>query len=105
GTVGAVQRALDQIHSWPVDHAAAAVRAADGSVFTSGDTQRPFPLASVTKLLTAVAVLVAHEEGTLDIDDPVEIPEGATVRDLLSHASGLAPDRDAALAAPRRKRI
>jgi CubicO group peptidase (beta-lactamase class C family) len=105
-----VQRALDQIHTWPVDHAAAAVRGPDGAVVTAGDTGRAFPLASVTKLLSAVAVLVAYEEGTLALDDPdlprtVSVPEGATVRDLLCHASGLAPDRDGALAAPRRKRI
>ena len=105
-----MQRALDQIHSWPVDHAAAAVRTSDGAVVTSGNTDRPFRLASVTKVLTAVAVLVAVEEGTVglddpDIDDTVPVPQGATVRDLLCHASGLAPDRDAARAAPRRKRI
>ena len=37
----------------------------DGGVLAAhGDQDRPFPLASVTKLLTALAVLVAVEEGT-----------------------------------------
>jgi CubicO group peptidase (beta-lactamase class C family) len=81
------------------------VCAADGSIVCEGDLDRPFPLASLTKLLTAVATLVAIEEGSLGLDDPVEMPRDATVRDLLSHASGLAPDRDETLAAPRRKRI
>jgi CubicO group peptidase (beta-lactamase class C family) len=100
-----VQRELDQIHSWPVDHAAGAVLRPDGSAVVSGDVDRPFPLASVTKLLTAATVLVAVEEGTLALDEEVPVPAGATVRDLLAHASGLAPDGDDALAAPRRKRI
>jgi CubicO group peptidase (beta-lactamase class C family) len=44
--------------------------------------------ASVTKLLTAYAALVAAEEGTIDLDEPAG-PPGSTVRHLLSHASGL----------------
>ena len=98
--------------AWPVDsRRCRECRAADGAVVTSGDVDRArSALASVTKVLTAVAVLVAVEEGTvglddLDIETRVPVPAGATVRDLLCHASGLAPDRDAALAAPRRKRI
>jgi CubicO group peptidase (beta-lactamase class C family) len=54
-----------------------------------GDQQRAFPLASVTKLLTAHAALVAVEEGAIELDQPAG-PAGATVRHLLSHASGLA---------------
>lgn len=100
-----MQRALQLIDEWPVPTVAAGVRAADGTVTVRGDGDRPFRLASVTKLLTAVAVLVAVEEGTIGLDEPVPIPPGATVRDLLAHSSGLAPDRDDALMAPRRKRI
>ncbi len=47
--------------------------------------------ASVTKLLVALAVLVASRRGVLGLDDPAG-PPGATVRHLLSHASGLGPD-------------
>jgi CubicO group peptidase (beta-lactamase class C family) len=107
-----VQHALGRIRSWPVPHAAAgAIAFGRGDVetasttFGEGDLERRFPLASVTKLLTAVAVLVAVEEGSIGLDDPVDHPPGATVRDLLAHSSGLAPDRDDVLAAPRRKRI
>ena len=77
----------------------------DGVLDTVGDVTQEFALASVTKLLTALAALVAVEEGTVALDDPAE-PEGATVRHLLAHASGLSPD-DAGqtLAEPGRKRI
>jgi CubicO group peptidase (beta-lactamase class C family) len=44
--------------------------------------------ASVTKLVTALAALVAAEEGVIDLDEPAG-PEGSTVRHLLAHASGL----------------
>jgi CubicO group peptidase (beta-lactamase class C family) len=70
----------------------------------TGDVDASFPWASVTKLLVALAVLVATEEGTLDLDDPVG-PPGSTVRHLLSHASGLGPDSDRPLTAPGRRRI
>ena len=62
----AVRRVLD----WPVDHVAATVVSADGDVLAdAGDTAREFPLASVTKLLSAYAVLVAVEEGAVDCFD------------------------------------
>ena len=97
----AVQAALD----WPVDNAAAAVIAADGAVLaTAGEQQRPFPLASVTKLLTAYAVLVAVEEGALEWDTPAG-PDGSTVRHLIAHTSGLAFDSDKVQGAPGTKRI
>ena len=44
--------------------------------------------ASVTKLVTALAALVAAEEGVIDLDEPAG-PPGSTVRHLLAHASGL----------------
>jgi len=47
-----------------------------------------FGWASVTKLVTALAALVAAEEGVVDLDEPAG-PEGSTVRHLLAHASGL----------------
>ncbi|MEQ3554617.1 serine hydrolase domain-containing protein [Pseudonocardia nematodicida] len=97
----AVRRVLD----WPVDHVAAAVVAADGSVLAdAGDTDREFGLASVTKLLSAYAVLVAVEEGALEWDDAAG-PEGATVRHLVAHTSGLTFDTDKVQAAPGERRI
>jgi CubicO group peptidase (beta-lactamase class C family) len=97
--------ALDPIASWPVGAAAAAVVGADGTVLeTYGDQGAVFWLASVTKPLVALSVLVAAEEGALGLDDPAG-PEGSTVRHLLSHASGLAPDKDLAIAKPGTRRI
>lgn len=68
-----------------------------------GDHTRPQPWASVTKLLVALAVLVAVEEGTVDLDAAAG-PPGATVRHLLAHASGLGPD-GGVLAPPGRRRV
>ena len=69
-----------------------------------GDARLPGRWASVTKLVTALAVLVAVEEETVDLDEPAG-PPGATVRHLLAHASGLAFDEDTVLAPPGEKRI
>jgi CubicO group peptidase (beta-lactamase class C family) len=60
----------------------------------TGPTEHRFALASVTKPLAALAILVAVEEGAVSLDDPADealIP-GATLRHLLAHASGLAPE-------------
>jgi CubicO group peptidase (beta-lactamase class C family) len=97
--------ALAVIDSWPVHNAAAGLRTRTGDTVVAGRHDQPFPLASVTKLITAVGVLLAVEEGSLGLDDPVDAPPGATVRDLLCHSSGLSFDSDLVVAAPRRKRI
>ncbi|WP_342024313.1 serine hydrolase domain-containing protein [Arthrobacter citreus] len=74
--------------NWPVENASAAVVLADGTVAgTSRDVERRFPLASVTKLLTAYSMLVALDEGALELDQPAG-PEGSTVRHLLAHSGG-----------------
>ena len=100
----AAVRALSQIEAWPGAAAAAVVVGPDGTIASHGDAAGVHPWASVTKLLTALATLVAVEEGTIDLDEPAG-PEGSTVRHLLAHASGLAPDDDAVLAEPGRRRI
>ena len=69
-----------------------------------GDRSSHFRLASVTKILTAMSVWIAVEEGTVSWEDPVG-PPGSRLSDLLSHASGLAPDGDQILAPPRTRRI
>ncbi|MFE2961788.1 serine hydrolase domain-containing protein [Nocardia tengchongensis] len=98
-------RALEQIRQWPVRNAAAGVVVrGKGVVDTEGDTGHVFPLASVTKPLVAYAVLVAVEEGAIELDQPAG-PPGSTVRHLLAHTSGLAFDTDAVLAKPGAKRI
>jgi CubicO group peptidase (beta-lactamase class C family) len=58
----------------------------------------------VTKLATAVAMLVAAEEGIVDLDEPAG-PPGSTFRHLLAHASGLPFDRGAPISRPGTRRI
>jgi CubicO group peptidase (beta-lactamase class C family) len=94
---------LSAIRSWPGTHVAAAVISPAGTV-TEGPTDRTFPLASVTKLLTGLAVLVAAEEEILALDEPAG-PSGSTVRHLLAHASGLGPEQGSPVTEPGRRRI
>jgi CubicO group peptidase (beta-lactamase class C family) len=94
--------AFRQVAGWPCSHVAVAVV---GSVESwHGDVRRTFPWASVTKLATAIAVLVAVEEGIVDLDEPAG-PSGSTVRHLLAHASGLPFDGTAPVARPGTRRI
>lgn len=98
-------RALEQIREWPVRNAAAGVVVRGKGVLDSaGDLDRVFRLASVTKPLVAYAVLVAVEEGAIELDQPAG-PPGATVRHLLAHTSGLAFDTSEVLAEPGARRI
>ena len=94
---------LAQTDSWPASRVAVGVTGAAEVVAGRGPLEEPFPLASVTKLLTALAALVAVEERTLALDDPAG-PVGSTVEHLLAHASGLGPD-GGVMAAPGRRRI
>ncbi len=94
--------ALRQVDGWPCEHVAVAV--AGAAEAAHGDAGRVFDWASVTKLATAVAVLVACEEGIVDLDEPAG-PPGSTLRHLLAHASGLPPDDAAPIAAPGARRI
>lgn len=83
--------ALDAIESWSATTVAAGWRRADDAPTRSGQTDHVFPLASVTKPLVALAVLIAVEEGSIGLDQPAG-PPGSTVAHLLSHSSGLAPE-------------
>ena len=96
--------ALRQIDSWGADHAAAAVVRPEGVVAEHGPADHVFRWASVTKLATALATLVAIEEGVVDLDEPAG-PPGATVRHLLAHASGLPFHDGPPIAAVGRRRI
>lgn len=69
-------RAVDE---WGAAVAAAGVVRADGAVATHGPRDAPVRWASVTKLLTGLAALVAAEEGAVELDD--------RLRRLLSHAA------------------
>jgi CubicO group peptidase (beta-lactamase class C family) len=107
---------LASVAYWPVANAAAAVVGPGGVLATTGDLDHRFRLASVTKPLAALATLVAVEEEAVSLDDPVEaaadggrrlsdVLPGVTLRQLLSHASGLAPDRRQRAAEPGSRRI
>jgi CubicO group peptidase (beta-lactamase class C family) len=93
---------LRQVASWPCDHAAVAVAGRVEAEY--GELERAFEWASVTKVATAVTVLVAAEEGIVDLDEPAG-PPGSTVRHLLAHASGLALDEGPPIARPGTRRI
>jgi CubicO group peptidase (beta-lactamase class C family) len=75
--LGAVE-SLEAIDGWGAEIAAAGVTRADGVVATHGPREAPLRWASVTKLLTGLAVLVAVEEGAVELDEHL--------RRLLSHA-------------------
>jgi CubicO group peptidase (beta-lactamase class C family) len=96
--------ALRAIDGWEAGVAAAGVARADAVVATHGRSEVELPWASVTKILVGVAFLVALEEGTVDLDEPAG-PPGATLRHLLSHASGLPADGEESLTEPGRRRI
>ena len=96
--------ALEQIDAWPAATAAVAVVTPDGVVARRGPEDLVLRWASVTKLLTAYAALVAAEEGVLDLEEPAGPPD-ATVRHLLAHASGLPFEGDEPIARPRERRI
>ncbi len=69
-----------------------------------GDADRLFRLASVSKLLSAYAVLIAVEEGVFGLDDPAG-PPGSTIAHLLAHTSGLEFSGSRVLADPGRRRV
>jgi CubicO group peptidase (beta-lactamase class C family) len=96
--------ALAQVEGWPAQRAAVAVLRADAELGAVGPRTHEFGWASVTKLLTALAALVAVEEGTVELEQPAG-PEGSTVRHLLAHASGLSLDEGAPIGRPGRRRI
>jgi CubicO group peptidase (beta-lactamase class C family) len=96
--------ALRQIDAWGAEHAGAAVARPDGVVARHGDEEHVFRWASVTKPATALATLVAVEEGVVDLDEPAG-PPGSTVRHLLAHASGLPFHEGPPIAPVGRRRI
>jgi CubicO group peptidase (beta-lactamase class C family) len=68
---------------------------ADYDLRTKLETGSAFQLASVSKMFTAMAIMILKEEGRLDYDDSLKyyIPElpypGVTIRHLLVHRSGI----------------
>jgi CubicO group peptidase (beta-lactamase class C family) len=95
--------ALDAVADWPGEHRSAGWLRRDGASEVVGDVDEVLPIASVTKLLTAMAVLVAVEEEIIDLDEGAG-PRGSTVRLLLCHASGLPFEGTDPIAEPGRRR-
>lgn len=100
---------LDRVAGWPVPHTAAAMVIAPegGAPYVAarhGETDRRFRIASLSKPLTAWAVLIAVEEGLLALDSPIGQP-GCTLEHLLAHAGGYPFDGAEPVAAPGRRRI
>jgi CubicO group peptidase (beta-lactamase class C family) len=96
--------ALSTALDWSPEPVALAVIGPDGVLDYVGDGERDFAWASITKLVTSIAVLCAVEAGRVSLDEPLG-PPGATVRHLLAHASGLGPEGAAPVSAPERTRI
>jgi len=98
--------AVEEAAGWAVRYASYAPEADAGVELPRRSrvpmtTDTPFDLASLTKLFTAVAAIQQIERGTLGIDARVGayLPDfraaaahGITVRELLTHTSGLRPE-------------
>jgi CubicO group peptidase (beta-lactamase class C family) len=97
-------KALEQVERWPARTVAVGVVADGEVVATRGPREREFRWASVTKLVTALGVLVAAEEGTIDLDESAG-PPGSTVRHMLAHASGLPFEGCEPIGPPGRRRV
>ena len=94
--------ALAVSKSWPVENATVAYIENNGEVTSFGNLEHVYPLASVTKLLTSYAVLIALEEGVFELDTPAGV---ASVKHLLSHTAGYDFGSDAVLAPVADRRI
>jgi CubicO group peptidase (beta-lactamase class C family) len=95
----ALRDLLADIDSWPVPSARMVLLTEDGRQTGHGEVDLVGPIASVSKVLTSYAVLIAVSEGALDLDSPAG-PPGATLRHLLAHTSGYGFASDAAALAP-----
>lgn len=99
---------LAEVDGWRPDVVAVGATDADATLATHGPDDAVLPLASVTKTLAAYAVLIAVRDGVVHLDEPAgpKADEGATVRHLLAHASGLPPDEGGVMTtAPGERRI
>jgi CubicO group peptidase (beta-lactamase class C family) len=96
--------ALAQVEGWPAQTTAVGVLRGGQEAAAYGPREHVFRWASVTKLATALATLVAAEEGILDLDEPAG-PPGSTVRHVLAHASGLPFEGRTPIGRPGQRRI
>ena len=101
-------RALDLLHEFPVPTTAGAVLLDGRVVDTEGCVDHRFRLASLSKAITAWAILIGVEEGIVALDEPVgPAPTTGvrTLRHLLAHAGGYGFDGPTPIVSPERKRI
>jgi CubicO group peptidase (beta-lactamase class C family) len=106
--VSALPDVLAEIDGWEPDTVAVGVTDAEGTLARHGAVDEVLRLASLTKPLAAYAVLIAVRDGALHLDEPAgpKADEGATVRHLLAHASGLPPEEGGVMTtAPGTRRI
>jgi CubicO group peptidase (beta-lactamase class C family) len=96
--------ALDLTANWPVPHVSAAVLRGGDVVATVGDVDRVQRIASISKPMSAWAMLVAVEEGVLSLDEPMGQP-GCTLRHLLAHAGGYPFEGQEPIGAPATTRM
>ncbi len=82
-----LSQALAAIDSWPVPNPAVQLIAPGGVTAGHGEVSRPGPIASVSKLLSAYAIMIGVTEGAVELDQPAG-PPGSTLRHLLAHAAG-----------------
>jgi len=87
GSLGPVQDLSALTTDWPVDRVAVGATTPTETIGTGGEQHWAPRIASISKLLTAYAGLVAIEEGTISLADPAG-RAGATVEHLLAHAAG-----------------
>lgn len=95
--------AADELAQFSFDHALV-LTSPDDVLERHGSTDETFRFASVTKLFSALAILVAVERGHVELDEPAG-PEGATLRHLLAHASGVPFDKGAAIGRVGARRV
>lgn len=100
--MGALDAAWHLASTWPVSASIAVVHSEGTDTF--GDVDRVQRIASVSKPLAAFATLVAIEEGSVTLDDPVGQTD-CTLRHLLAHAGGYPFEGAQPIGRPGAKRI
>lgn len=93
----------DLIAHWPRDSHIAVTSPTDLLAY-AGDLTVVKPVASVTKLFTTYAILIAIERGYVTLDDICD-GRGATLGHLLSHSSGLGFSEDTPVSEIAKNRI
>ena len=97
-------RAFDLVHEWPASNTSICVIDRRGVAHTFGDTTRTSRIASISKLITAWATLIAIEDSSTSLDAKVG-QQDCTLAHLLSHAGGYSFDGTVPIVTPGRKRI